>query len=300
MAKILAADIGGTYIRFWTIKNKKIQNLQIVLQNKKTPIEKAIQICLETVDFEPDCFIAGAAGPLQEKGVISLTNRDLTIDMPKICKKFGFKYGILANDIVFHAMSVIDKPDTDNACVVMIGTGCGCAYIKGKEIQASEDGHLQIEHPEKEVKKMKLKTWENALSGPSFLKIYRLLNKSGKPVAQSREVSFLAHNSKDKTALETYKIIAKTLADFCLTIAEKKKIPVFYLGGLATELMRSRETQEVFFESLGKKADILSFRLIKQSDQPAMNGLKKVAEEVIKTGKISQIRPADIYILKND
>jgi hypothetical protein len=90
--------------------------------------------------------------------------------------------------------------------------------------------------------------------------------------------------------------LAQSLAQFCLTVYEKENIPVFYLGGLAVELIRSEKTRNIFFDTLGKTADILSIRIIKQSDESALTGLKMIASELKKNGQITCIQPTDFYL----
>lgn len=298
MTQTLLADIGGTYARFWTWENGQARSPEVYFQDLSMPMEQLIQLYLDKTGICPTTFIAGAAGCLRPKGILHLTNRDLIVDMPQLCRHFGFEQGVLANDMVFHAISVQNIPDSTNACVVVIGTGMGCSYIRDNQIQASEDGHARMTFSCPELGDMTAQCWEDLLSGPAFLRLYQHLDSTHKPVMQSREVSFLAHNTHDKNALLTYRIMAQALAAFCLKTATEKNVPVFYLGGLSVELLRSKQTLQIFFDALGKFADILSIRIIKPSDQSALVGLETVAKTIEAKQKITCIRPKDFYHFK--
>ncbi len=297
MTQTLLADIGGTYTRFWLLKKDDIVQAKVYFHKPFMSMKKLVETFLTETNSHPQQFIAGAAGKLIKTGRIKLTNRRLVINMPDLCKLFGFQTGLLVNDMIPHTVSVLDKPDTKNACVIVIGTGLGCGYIKNHTVIASEAGHLPITKPTAEQKRLSAIEWEDIISGPAFLRIYQYL--SDKPVTRSREVSFLAHNYKDKNALMTYRIMAQSLAQFCLTIHKTENIPVFYLGGLAVELIRSEKTRNIFFDTLGKTADILSIRIIKQADESALTGLKMLATELNKNGQITCIHPTDFYLYKN-
>lgn len=299
MASTLVADIGGTNIRFSVIKNGETSLYRLYPHERSLTIERAIEQYLVLTRAKPDSIIIGAAGPLRSNGKIRLTNRRFTIDMPKLCRKFKFRMGLLTNDMVLHALGVIGLPDTNNACVVYVGTGIGCAYIKDGVVRPSEDGHLIIPELDTNAQAIGAKVWEDMISGPAFLKIYRSLSGPQKPVAQSREVSYLARNGRDKNAIETYKIIARYLSNFCREIAVRKKISVFYLGGKILEVLRTSEAQEVFFSRLGKLADIVSFRQIKPEMHSAMTGLKLLEKDLRTTGTTARITSGDFYIYRS-
>lgn len=296
MAVTLVADIGGTNIRFGLLKRSGISNFKLYPHEPTLTLERAIRRYFGEFGIKADALVVGAAGELQQKGKINLTNRKFVVDLPKICKTFGFKKGLLTNDMVLHALGVVDMPDTNNACVAYVGTGLGCAYIKNGIVRPSEDGHDKILNLSPTDKKLKACSWEDVISGPSFLKIYKALSGEGKPVLQSREVSYLAHNAQDEQAEKTYEIIAEALGRFCLYIIQKERVSVFYLGGKILEIMRLQSAQDVFFETLGRFADIISIRLIRPDKHSSMDGLKVLALDLQKTGTTKRIDSTCFYV----
>ena len=296
MKSILLADIGGTNIRFALLKNGLIERVMLYPHEKSLTAEKAIRQYLLATRSKPFAFVVGAAGPLKTDGKISLTNRRFVLDLPKLCKIFGFKKALIANDMVFHALGVADRPDTQKACVIFVGTGLGISFIQDGRVFPTEMGNEPILHPRKEEKAIHAKVWEDVISGPAFLKIYRSLKGNYKPVMQSREVSYLAHNVRDPYAIQTYKIIAGCLAKLCLHIVKTRKVSVFYMGGQLLEILRLPIGQDVFFDSLGKVADALGIRIIRPSDQTAMKGLKIIAEDLDQFGTTKRMEPQDFYV----
>lgn len=294
MKQALLADIGGTYTRLWLLNDGQVVEMRTYAHKTRTPIKSSIHTFLTETKARPIMFVAGAAGQLDPAGKIKLTNGKLMVNMPRLCQTFGFKIGLLANDMVFHTASILGQPDSKNACVIVIGTGLGCAYIRDGRITATEAGHTPIPRRSEVIKSLDGHIWEDIVSGPAFLRIYHSL--SDKPVTRSRDVSFLAHNYNDRTALMTYKIMAQTLAHFCLTVYKKHNIPVFYLGGLAIELIRSERTRQVFFDTLGRMADVLSIRIIRPTDESALTGLKIIAQELTENGTTNMIRGEDFYL----
>lgn len=296
MAITLVADIGGTNIRFGLLKRSGISCFKLYPHEPTLTLERAIRRYFGEFGVQADSFVVGAAGELGLKGKIHLTNRKFVVDLPKICKTFGFKKGLLTNDMVLHALGVVDLPDTNNACVTYVGTGLGCAYIKEGVVRPTEDGHDKIVNPSSAEKKLKAISWEDIISGPAFLKIYKSLAGDKKPVLQSREVSYLAHNGQDEQAEKTYEIMADCLARFCLYIIQKEKVNVFYLGGKILEIMRLKSAQDVFFEKLGRFADIVSIRLIRPDKYSSMEGLKVLALDLQKKGTTRRVDADCFYV----
>ena len=297
MSSTLLADIGGTNIRFSLLKNGVIGQPTLYPHEHTLTAEKAIRKYLTEVKAKPTSFIVGAAGPLSPDGKITLTNRRFVLDLPKICRVFGFRHGCIANDMVFHALGVSDLPDTNRACIMFVGTGLGVALIRDGKVQTTEIGHDRLLRPCKEEKAIQAKTWEDVISGPAFLKIYRSLQGTYKPVMQSREVSYLAHNVRDPYAIKTYEVIAKCLGKLCVHLVKTQKISVFYMGGQLLEILRLPIGQDVFFQSLGKLADILGIRIIRPGEQTAMKGLKMVADDLKATGTCRRIPPEDFFVI---
>ena len=163
MTQTLLADIGGTYTRFWLLKKGNIIQTKVYFHKPFMPMKKAISAFLQETKSSPKQFIAGAAGKLIRTGKIKLTNRRLVVNMPDLCKTFGFRQGVLLNDMIPHTASVLDKPDTKNACVIVIGTGLGCAYIKNHVVFASEAGHEAIQKLTPEQKKLSATEWEDIM-----------------------------------------------------------------------------------------------------------------------------------------
>lgn len=298
MTQTLLSDIGGTNIRFGLLEKGRFHRLILYPHEKGFSMEKAVRRYLAETKAKPDMFVAGAAGVLEKNGIIHLTNRRFKVDMPALCRKFGIQTGILSNDMTFHALSQIQLPDTKRACVVFVGTGIGVAYIRDKVVHPSEDGHLALIGPSSAEKAIQAKSWEDVISGPAFLKIYRSLKGDLRPVLQSREVSFLAHQVRDPQAIQTYQIIARCMARFCIRIAKIHKVSSFFLGGQAVEILRLPIGQETFFETLGKWADVLGIRIMRPGEPTAMQGLSLIADEVRKTGKTVHVQPGAISIFK--
>ena len=297
MTSILLADIGGTNIRFGLLQKGKIEKKVVYPHEKGLTPAKAITRYLTETKSKPGAFIVGAAGPLLTGGCINLTNRSFNLNMPKICRQFGFKKGLIANDMVFHALGVSDQPDTKRACVIFVGTGMGVSYLYDGIAHTTEIGHERLLRPRKEEKMLNAKVWEDIISGPAFLNIYRNLEGTYKPVMQSREVSYLAHNVRDKNAVLTYKIIARCLARLCVHIAQTQKVLVFFLGGQLLEILRLPVGENTFFEGLGKWADIMGIRIIRPNDQTAMKGLKMVADDLEQTGTTHRIRDDEFFVV---
>ena len=297
MRTTLLADIGGTNIRFALLKNGVVEKLLMYPHEKSFTAEKAIRQYLHAVKAKPSTFVVGGAGPLQPNGKISLTNRRFVLNLPKLCKTFGFNRALIANDMAFHGVGVLDLPDTQKACVIFVGTGMGVSFIQDGVVFSTEMGSEPILRPQKEEKAINAKIWEDVISGPAFLKIYKSLKGNYKPVMQSREVSYLAHNVHDPYAIKTYEIIAKCLARLCLYIVKTYKVSVFYMGGQLVEILRLPIGQDVFFDSFGKVADALGIRIIRPSDQTAMKGLKIIADDLAQTGTTKRINPNDFYAI---
>lgn len=296
MTQTLLSDIGGTNIRFGLLDKGKLHHMVVYPHETGLTMAKAIKKYLTETGAKPDMFVVGAAGVLQPKGVIHLTNRKFTINMPALCRTFKFSRAVLSNDMTFHALSLIDLPDTKKACVVFVGTGIGVAYIQDGIVIPTEEGHTPIDDPDIQEQNLGATCWEDIISGPAFLKIYRQLMGPHKPVLQSREVSFLAQQNKDPQAIQTYQIIAKCLARFCIYIAKTQKVSSFFFGGQAVEILRLPIGEETFFQTLGKWADILGIRTMRPGVPSAMQGLMSIANEVRKTGKTIHVLPESIYI----
>ena len=295
MRSILLADIGGTNIRFALLKNGVIERIMIYPHEKGLTAERAIRLYLRATRTKPSMFVVGAAGPLKPKGIISLTNRRFVLNLPKLCKTFGFKRALIANDMAFHALGVADLPDTRKACVMFVGTGLGISFIQDGIVSPTEIGGECLLHPRKEEKAIQAESWEDVISGPAFLRIYRSLKGNYKPVMHSREVSYLAHNVRDPYALKTYEIIARCLAKLCLHIVKTRKVSVFYMGGQLVEILRLPMGQDVFFDALGKLADALGVRIIRPGEQTAMKGLKLIAEDMEHAGTTHRITAGEFY-----
>lgn len=296
MKTALLADIGGTNIRLALLKKGRIEQVMIYPHEKSLTARKVIQKYLSATKSKPSIFVVGAAGPLKKSGKINLTNRKFVLDLPKLCKTFGFKKALIANDMVFHALGIVGKPDTKKACVIFVGTGLGISFIRDGRVFPTEMGREPLLDPGEEEKAIHAKIWEDIIGGPAFLKIYRSQKGNYKPVTQSREVSYLAHNVRDPYAIQTYKIIARCLARLCLNIAKTKRVSVFYMGGQLLEILRLPIGQNVFFDALGKKADALGIRIIRPGEQTAMKGLKIIAEDLDRFGTTQRMEPGDFYI----
>ena len=297
MKTTLLADIGGTNIRFALLKGNVIERIMVYPHEKSLTAPKAIRLYLKATRAKPTAFVVGAAGPLLPNGKISLTNRRFVLDLPKLCKTFGFKRALIANDMVFHALGVMDLPDTQRACVMYVGTGLGISFVRDGIVYPTEIGNERLLRPKKEEKAIGAKVWEDVISGPAFLKIYRSLKGNYKPVMQSREVSYLAHNVRDPYAIKTYAIIARCLARLCVHIVKTCKVSVFYMGGQLVEILRLPVGQDIFFDALGKLADALGIRIIRPSDQTAMKGLKVIAEDLDAIGTTKRIKSNDFYAI---
>ena len=298
MTQTLLADIGGTNIRFGLLEKGQFHHLILYPHEKGLTLTKAITRYLSEIKAKPDMFVAGAAGELQHNGIIRLTNRRFTVNMPAICRHFGFRSGILANDMVFHALSQLDLPDTGRACVIFVGTGMGVAYLKKGVVFPTEDSHTPLIRPTAAEKAVGATCWEDIISGPAFLKIYRSLKGTHRPVLQSREVSYLAHQDREPQAVETYRIIAKALARFCIHIARTKKVSSFLLGGQAVEVLRLPIGEETFFQTLGKWGDVLGIRTMRPGEPSAMQGLSLIAAEVRQTGMTRHLSQGSGYIYR--
>jgi len=297
MTSTLLADIGGTNIRFGLLQKGKIEKKVLYPHEKGLTAAKAVKRYLLETKAKPTVFVAGLAGPLLPKGRITLSNRPFTLNMPQICRQFGFKKGLIANDMIFHALGVSDQPDTKRACIIFVGTGLGVSYICNGIAHATEMCHERLLRPRKEEKLLHAEVWEDIISGPAFLNIYRNLEGTYKPVEHSREVSYLAHNVRDKNAVLTYKIIARCLARLCVHIARTEKVSVFFLGGQLIEILRLPVGQNTFFDGLGKWADIMGVRIIRPSEQTAMKGLKLVADELKEIGTSHRIRADEFFVV---
>ncbi len=336
MSKVLIADVGGTNIRFGIAEDKKVSKVHKYVCNQFRSTEDAIQTYLSEVNEKPDYFVAGAAGEINEDGRIELTNSALQLDIREICRQFGFQKGLLANDVVFHAVKVLDltpeeweelNPNTTasqknpSSCVIVVGTGFGGSYANDGCVEASEPGHHEA-IPSKRggktdenvwgyMREQREGIWEDYISGPSSLRIYQYLTAirtDRNQLAQTpKEVTQLAHQG-DAAALKTYMVMARFLAQFLGQEIPDRHLSNIYLGGLVKEILSISEVRQEFLDTLydrpgkyaSKHAKKASIRLIKTNENLAMEGLAMVADDLSKTGTTHRILKRDLRLFDFD
>ncbi len=336
MNKVLVADVGGTNIRFGIAENREIRQVRKYVCSQFQSTEKAIKTYLEEVKEQPTYFVAGAAGEINEAGRIELTNSALQLDIQDICRRFGFKKGLLANDVVFHTVKVLDlspneweelNPNTSasqknpSSCVIVVGTGFGGSYSNDGCVEASEPGHHEA-IPSKRggktdeniwgyMREQREGIWEDYISGPSSLRIYQYLTAirtDRDQLAQTpKEVTALAHQGDD-AALRTYMVMARFLAQFLGQEIPDRHLSNIYLGGLVKEILSIPDVRKEFLETLydrpgkyaSKHAKKASIRLIKTNENLAIEGLAMVADDIVKTGTTKRILKRDLRLFDLD
>jgi glucokinase len=336
MSKVLIADVGGTNIRFGLAEDKKVTHVSKFRCADFKSTEEAIQTYLNQVGEKPDYFVAGAAGEINEDGRIELTNSALQLDIRDISQKFGFKKGLLANDVVFHTVKVLDLPSTDweelnpnttasqknpSSCVIVVGTGFGGSYANDGCVEASEPGHHEAipsrrggktdENVWGFMREQREGIWEDYVSGPSSLRIYQYLTAirtdRDKLATTPREVTELAHKG-DEAAVTTYKIMARFLAQFLGQEVPDRHLSNIYLGGLTREILSLPDVRQEFLDALydrpgkyaSKHARRASIRLIKTDENLAMEGLAMVADDIVRTGTTKRILKRDLRLFDRE
>ncbi len=332
----LIADVGGTHIRFALAQNGQMREVKKYRCADFNSTEEAIQKYLIETGTKPHYFVAGAAGEINEEGRIELTNSALQLDMKSLCKTFRFKKGLLANDVVFHSIGVLDLPEsgweelnpkavTDSknpsSCIVVVGTGFGGSYANDGCVEASEPGHHEAIPSRRGgetdrnvwgyMREMREGIWEDYVSGPSSLRIYQYLTAirtdRDKLATTPPEVNRLAHQG-DKDALTTYMIMARFLAQFLGQAIPDRHLSNIYLGGLTKEILSMPKVRQEFLKTLydrpgkyaSKYARRASLRMIKTEDNLAMKGLAITANDIIKTGTTKRILKRDIRLVDTE
>ncbi len=319
MTKILAADIGGTNIRFAIVKNGKMGPITKYKNNLFQNPFDAFDLYLSECQEAPSHMILGVAGSVSN-GKTLLTNRQWTFKEKDFEKKYRLDRCTLVNDFVLKGYGILGLTPKDyvaltenqpikNApkCVIGPGTGLGiCFLTHDKEhwtAHPSEAGHTDIAPcsgmEQKIIKQLCPKgnnlSAEEVLSGRGLVALYHAIctiNHQPALTSAPEEVLELALEN-NKTALEAY----KHFFNFLGTFAGNMAITMKCFGGIyiTSSILRHEKIEKLFFKSgfqkafcnRGKMQNLASSIPIFYITQSklAFLGLKKLAQDIEKSQK---------------
>jgi len=160
---ILAADIGGTNVRFACLEHGanggacKVHDF-IKLRGADYPsFDDALETYLKTIDVKPKRAAFSAAGPVENQKV-SLTNADWHISARDVERMHGISFCALYNDFAGMTRSIPELEEGDFTvirkgqpmpeCPILVagpGTGFGVGFLipvkHGWHVMATEGGH---------------------------------------------------------------------------------------------------------------------------------------------------------------
>jgi len=161
---ILAADIGGTNVRFACLKHDanggawKVHNF-IKLRGADYPrFDDALETYLKTIDVKPKRAAFSAAGPV-ENHKVNLTNIDWHISARDVERMHGISFCALYNDFAGMTRSIPELEEDDFTVIckgqpipehpILVagpGTGFGVGFLipvkHGWHVMTTEGGHM--------------------------------------------------------------------------------------------------------------------------------------------------------------
>lgn len=226
---VITADIGGTNTRIAIVKKENLEIKEVLLLKTSEitdivlPINTLLEEAYKKEKIEISECALGVAGEVKE-GNVKLTNADLTISTQHILQNSLLGKVILLNDAQAAAYGVLNFDKTkQKKAVITLGTGLGTAIIhEDSNIEATEQGHLPLEHSLKADLKKKLKrepVWEDILSSRGLEYLYY---KNTKKKAKAREIS-------DSASL---KVIRDVFLAYLLQLKHQGVESIYLTGGL--------------------------------------------------------------------
>lgn len=238
MARILAADIGGTNMRF-TLLDGEAEKKHAVFSTKAYAAGGIVQAVADFLGAEadPDVFCLACAGVVRD-GRYHGHNMPFSVDATSIAKKTGIRHVALANDLeaAAHGLDRL-KPEQEEivrngtkiagapVLLLAVGTGVGGALriTVGDRLHVlpCEPGQAGYAPPtEKHARVMneamrelgRAPIVEEIISGPGLLRIYRSLAAAANvvsPLGDVAAVSDAALRGDDPVALEAMTMLVQ-------------------------------------------------------------------------------------------
>lgn len=188
MTNVMVGDVGGTNARFALLRNGRIGVIRRVPTATLEDTAQALAVIAAEMPTRIDALAVAAAGP-KFGNAVRLTNAAVNLDADELRKKLKLRWAVVENDLGALARGVPALSARDvralhegeaeieaTRVVVGPGTGLGIAAVtragtKGWAVISGEGGHaaasldLHVKPP--------LRTWEDVLSGPGLLRLYR-------------------------------------------------------------------------------------------------------------------------------
>ncbi len=302
----LIADIGATNARFCLIKDRKKDSELLVLNSRE--FRSASELVFSALKRFNVKGLTGAmlavAGPLDENRQNAvITNTGHSFSAQILGKELGCPVW-LENDFVAlayglaHCLEFVQLGGLKNSIgikgVMGPGSGLGMATIvdegKVRRVFSSEGGHSNFapsSHLESEIwdilsSDLVHVSWENVLSGPGLVRLYRAMCKvwGTKPLGyESEDITKFGVNLEEPVCHQTletfFSLLGTAAGDFALTIGAKGGI---YLGGGIVPAMSDFAVSSPLrrrFEEKGILSDYLKSipLLIVKDDNPGLAGV---------------------------
>lgn len=257
--KVLLIDIGGTNIR--TCSAVVGSNALINPRKDLISTSDSLNILIKkSLDDDPliKNIVLSIAGP-KINNSITMTNREFTLSVDEIVKKFDISSCHLLNDweSIGHSLSLFDKGDmsvivegngfNNTALIIGPGTGLGASLvINGEIVLPTEIGNstlslasLVMENNLQDSKTFQ--TIEDLISGPGLSKIYHRLagaEKTPEEIIMSVTEDLFAQHSIDKFL----KCLAQLVSELALAYIPGNGI--FFAGSLMRSLSTFIDSQE--------------------------------------------------------
>ena len=232
---ILIADMGATNARFCVTKDCRKYNNKATYQIKN--FDSVEELCLAYLKDQglenTNKAVIGVAAPILGDKV-SFVNNNLEFSIKNLEKKI-FSHGlIVVNDLELQAYALFNIKAADLSFIgqknlsegpkilVTPGTGLGLAGILGKNVIATEAGHINI--PDKELRphlkaiierfikeNYRAPTYEDFLSGKGITFFYETLSGETNSELSSEEVLL---SREDKYSLQTIELLNYLLSSY--------------------------------------------------------------------------------------
>lgn len=191
MTNVMVGDIGGTNARFALLRSGRIGTIRRVPTSTLSDTAQALAAIAAEMPARVEAVALAAAGP-KFGGTVTLTNASVRINADELRKALRLRWALVENDLGALARGIpaltsrdlrpLHKGAVDphaTRVVVGPGTGLGIAAVTPSgtprsrqwAVISGEGGHataslgMEIKPP--------LKTWEDVLSGPGLLRLYR-------------------------------------------------------------------------------------------------------------------------------
>lgn len=312
MTSYLVADIGGTNARCARAAVDSEQRSAALFDTRTYRCAELASIDAmlarygnDTQGELPTRVSLAVAGPVTGDR-ITLTNNDWNFSTEQLRRRFEFQDLVVMNDLaaVAYATRFLrddellevktgTTPQAATRAVIGVGTGLGAAalhYAKGSwRAIASEGGHATfapVTRAETEAANALVDTtgaasWENLLSGPGLVHVYRTVASMGgrfDPELSSHDIVQHARNNHDRHCVRAVQVFCRALARF----ASDAALWFGATGGiyLAGHLLRdlspwlNDESFAVHFSDKGVMSDLIATIPVSLilADQPGLIG----------------------------